>query len=288
MVQVGLKEIHETKNWKEFEEEWRKTSNFAALTGFLHTGLGIAIKPEELGDAIRFYLRVARWIDFRLGFPFHYGLGKKAYQVLISRIGTAIYWLEPLSSIKLKPVLEDLIGFFAEMSLPEKKARRKVVYESKEQPYRKDMEFLLINLWEGTRTIRVGLKFAKEILLENKEKIVKALVNARLFRLILRDNIFEAIPVLKEDIYWQIIWHTPISTLKEFTKRFAGIAAFRERTFVIEDSWMIEELDNLGSKGFEFALSLAGNMLVDKEEIFTLEELIVKRDIPPSLKVKLF
>ncbi len=288
MVRVELKEICKTENWKEFEEEWRKTSNFAALTGFLHDGLGMVIKPEELGDAIRFYLRVARWIDYNHAYPLHYELGKKAYQVLISRIGGAIYWLKPLSSTKLEPVLEDLIGFFAEISLPERKVRRKVVYESKEQPYRKDMESLLINLWKGARTREAGLGFAKEILFENKEKIVKALVNAKLFQLILGDNIFGAIPVLKEDIYWQIIWHTPVPTLEEFTKRFAGTAAFHERTILIEESWMIEELDSLGSEGFKFALNLAGDGIVDEKEIFTLEGLIVKRDTPSSLKVKLF
>lgn len=239
------KEFQRIKSWKEFRKLWDKNDKYEIALGLLHIGPDIIgtnhlyipdeisesdlrevkqkssrkkLDKKELGEAISFYIRVACWVDM-LDTPDTsslYMTGRKAYQVLVHRFSKLLDHLP-----ENDPVFGELADFFSK--------ERKMIYWSKEQPYKGDMQKLLTTLWAKTREKPDDCPDSIEkILPTKKSEITRALVHADLFDFIRENRILEAIPALQKEVcYWLRMTSTdflegPRGMMTELDKPYSG------------------------------------------------------------------
>lgn len=236
--------------WEEWLKCWEENNFQQIAISLLHIGpevigrgtLGSLADDMLRGDAIR-------------------KIGEKAHNVLVHRFLRD----EPsrFSVHSDKDLIMEVIDFIAEPS-----------NAANTEPYKSDMEKIVTNFWSTWLAVKEGnqSKFSslKKILSERKEDLIRALVNNRCFDQILKDNITEAIPILKEKIFriidaeWTfLIVDYPDWPLTKLLKELS-----RDR-----NAWM-EALEYPKSQEFEVALNYEESV---KEEAKTLLVLIARR-----------
>lgn len=210
MVQKKFREI---KDWNEWLRLWEENDVEEIAVGLLHAGPEVyqfsSCDTPERGlenelERIRFYLEVA-WMDEHPRSTSERVVGNKAYQALIHlllwKLGERMKerWASDLQPEREATVWSEIINFFA---------NSKRSFSLDREPYRSKARVFISGLHSSLKDrSREPFLFApetKKILSQKSEELAMALVNLKAFDYILQEEIFEAIPALKEKVFTEI------------------------------------------------------------------------------------
>jgi len=265
------KKFREAKDWEELLELWDKNELWEIAIGLLHMSPTVPYQQDHgvcdgteymigLYEKIRFYLEIAK-MDKYPGDFHHRSVGQKARQVLVHNLlkdlikmmEELMRRISPVSKIEI-PVWREMIEFFAH--------REKSIIEK--EPYRSEEKMFAIQLHLSLKNDAYGPFFfpseTRISLSGEKNMVARALVNVGAFEHILTEKIFEAIPILKEEIA-RFCWDCNPGETKMMQMFPEG-----------KEKWM-NELGDLKSK----ALQLAIERVLPREIVQTLMALIVLR-----------
>jgi len=259
MVQKQFRNI---SNWEEWKELWDKNDTVEVAIGLLHAspavvfenlskGLGLCDEPGH--EAVRFYLQTARLLDSNI-FE-RRKVGEKTYQILVGVLDEQ--WDALLPDDELT---QEVVDFFAEGNR-----------FFNERPYREKAGVIVQNIW---RLVKVGRcnwiespPSKVRAIKVSRQQIARALVNAELFDFILKEEVIEAIPVLKEWLSPMIEWKLKVKKLGLPDK--SSFPSYDQATIAAA-------LDNTQSWVIKFALR--DNQAWNPTR--TLLELMIRRDVP--------
>lgn len=271
------KEVERIRNWGEFLRTWNKNSKFEVLDGLLYWGPRIIFPMSPLTSlkAVKFYLEVAQWIDLETTADDpRYLLGCKAHQELIFDL-IFRFCSSELLLIRYEEVgglIDQYIDFLAKYRTAEHK--RQALYFFQQEPYRRQFRQFLVNLLWSSEGQAAGIFGPlQERLVEKKQGIAAILVYAKMFDLILKEEVFKAIPALQEVILQNIFFAVPIEHLQEISKRFSAPVT---SSGIVEFSWFRDQLNIVGSRGIQMASALAGGSF--NEELTSLITLLIKQN----------
>ncbi len=257
MVQV---QWENTKRWEELLWIWEENkrgkfsrdgkANVDVAIGLLHAGHRVSVDGLEGElERVRFYVGIAWWDEHPRNTP-QREVGNKAYQGLVQILLWKLVerlkerWASDLRPEREAAVWGEIINFFA---------HSKRSFSLDGEPYRSKARAFITgfhsSLKDRSREPFLFTPETKKILSQKSEELAKALVNLKAFDYILQEEIFEAIPALREKI------------AQKFPRG--------------KEKW-IEGMEDLRSEAFRFALTH------QEKEARVLMELIVRRAVPVS------